>query len=214
MTRPMPPLDALLFDLGGVVIDIDFSRVFSHWARFSPYSVEEIADRCVFDETYHSYERGETDDAAFFAHVRDLLALDIEEAEILAGWNAVFVGQNPTVLGLIGEVAGRLPTYAFTNTSSSHQTAWSRAYPDVVGAFARVFSSAEMGLRKPDRAAFDAVVGAIGCDPSRILFFDDLPGNVAGARAAGLQAVQVRAPADVHAALQQVGLLGDTHDQA
>ena len=85
-------------------------------------------------------------------------------------------------------------TSAFTNTSSSHQTAWTEAYPDVVGAFRRIFSSTEMGLRKPDRAAFDAVTRAIGHAPGSILFFDDLASNVAGAR-------------DVREGLQALGLL-------
>jgi putative hydrolase of the HAD superfamily len=58
-----------------------------------------------------------------------------------------------------------------------------------------------MGLRKPERAAFERVARAIGVAPGRILFFDDTEANVAGARAAGFQAVHVRSPEDVAAAL-------------
>lgn len=201
------PPGALLFDLGGVVIDIDFERVFSAWSRHSALSAAQMRERFVFDDIYHRYERGETGDAEFFDHVRRVLALDADDAQIRAGWNAVFVGQNETVLSLLRLATQSLPGYAFTNTSASHQAAWSSAYPDVVNAFRRIFSSMEMGLRKPERAAFDAVVEAIDCDPGSILFFDDLPSNIAGARAAGLQAVQVTGPHDVHAALTQAGLL-------
>ena len=202
-----PPIQALLFDLGGVVIDIDFERVFAHWAQFSALSAAEIRARCVFDETYHRYERGETDDAAFFDYLRRLLALDADDAQILAGWNAVFVGQNGAVLDLIATVSTQRPSFAFTNTSASHQAAWSHAYPDVVGAFRRIFSSTEMGMRKPELDAFRHVVDAIGVDPGRILFFDDMPSNIDGARAAGLQAVQVQGNDDVRAGLRAAGLL-------
>lgn len=201
------PIQALLFDLGGVLIDIDFDRVFAHWAKYAPIGVPQIRERFVFDDTYHRYECGETDDATFFAYVRRTLDLDASDEQIRDGWNAVFVAQNEDVLGMVRQVSGLLPSYAFTNTSSSHQTAWSSAYPDVVEAFRRIFSSAEMGLRKPDRAAFEAVTNAIGIAPGSILFFDDLPSNVAGARAAGLRAVQVGGPDDVRSGLQAAGLL-------
>jgi putative hydrolase of the HAD superfamily len=202
-----PPVQALLFDLGGVVIDIDFTRVYAHWARFSPLSIDEIAERCLFDATYHRYERAETDDASFFAHVRERLALDADDATIRTGWNAVFVDQNHAVLEMIAQVSQHYPTYAFTNTSGSHQRAWSQRYPDVVKAFRQIFSSAEMGMRKPERAAFQHVVDAIGCAAGSVLFFDDMPANVAGARAAGLQAVQVTRTADVEGALRRLGAL-------
>jgi putative hydrolase of the HAD superfamily len=201
------PVNALLFDLGGVMIDIDFGRVFAHWAKYAPYSPAQINQRFVLDDTYHRYERGETDDAAFFDHVRRTLDLDASDAQIRDGWNAVFVAQNEPVLGMVKQASKTLPSYAFTNTSSSHQTAWTVAYPDVVSAFRRIFSSTEMGLRKPDRAAFEAVVQAIGQRPESILFFDDLASNVAGARAAGLQAVQVSGPRDVREGLRALDLL-------
>lgn len=205
--NPTESVHALLFDLGGVMIDIDFGRVFAHWAEFGPYSAAQIGQRFVLDETYHRYERGEIDDASFFDHVRRALDLDASDEQIRDGWNAVFVAQNEPVLGMVRQVSRSLPIYAFTNTSRSHQTAWSTAYPDVVGAFRRIFSSAEMGMRKPDRAAFEAVTLAIGHAPRSILFFDDLASNIDGARAAGLQAIQVSGPQDVRDGLQALGLL-------
>ena len=198
---------ALLFDLGGVLIDIDFDRVFRHWAGLSGKPYEVIREHFVFDAHYHRYERGETDDAAFFDYVRRTLDLDASDEQILEGWNAVFIGLNQAVMTMVRQAAEQLPSYAFTNTSGSHQRAWSSAYPDIITAFRRVFSSAEMGLRKPDRNAFDAVVRDIGVDAPSILFFDDMPQNVAGARDAGLQTVRVTSPADVRRGLAGLGLV-------
>lgn len=200
-------VQALLFDLGGVLIDIDFDRVFRHWASLSGRPLPDIREQFVFDGHYARYERGETDDATFFNHVRRMLDLDASDDQILEGWNAVFVGLNRGVLEMVRKAAGQVPSYAFTNTSGSHQRAWSAAYPDIAATFRQVFSSAEMGMRKPERPAFDAVVRQVGVDARSILFFDDMPENVAGARAAGLQAVLVRSPADVRSGLAGLGLL-------
>src|SRR5262249_42098969 len=99
------------------------------------------------------------------------------------------------------------PCYAFTNTNATHMDAWSALYPAVLHAFDRVFASHEIGLRKPERAAFEHVCSELGLAPASILFFDDLPENVHGARAAGLEAILVRSPADVAAALRERDLV-------
>ena len=70
-----------------------------------------------------------------------------------------------------------------------------------MGNFRKIFVSSTIRLRKPDAAAFQFVVEEIGVPASRIVFFDDSLANVEGARACGLQAVLVKSPADVAAAL-------------
>jgi glucose-1-phosphatase len=69
-----------------------------------------------------------------------------------------------------------------------------------------VFLSSSIGLRKPDPAAYDHVVKAIGVPASRIVFFDDVAENVAGARAVGLHAVQVKSSADIAETLAALGI--------
>ena len=203
----MRTIEALLFDLGGVIIDIDFGRVFSRWAALSPLSAEQIAERFVFGDLYHRYERGEIGDREYFDSVREALRSDADDARVLEAWNAVFTGPNRVNLALVNRLSAQMPVFAFTNTSASHQRAWSRAYPDVVAAFRRIFASAETGMRKPERRAFDAVIDMIGADPDAILFFDDLPSNVAGARDAGLQAILVDGPDAVRNGLTAHGLV-------
>jgi putative hydrolase of the HAD superfamily len=200
-------IQALLFDLGGVVIDIDFERVLDHWGRFSRYTRDQLRARCVLDEVYERYERNEVGDADFFAHVRTLLGLQADDAEIAAGWNAVFVGLNARVMAQVVRATRRVPGFVLTNTSACHQATWTRAYPVLFETFSGVFASTDLGMRKPERRAFDAVVERIGVDPARILFFDDMPVNVAGARAAGLRAVLVGDAGDVDAALAGAGLM-------
>ena len=69
-----------------------------------------------------------------------------------------------------------------------------------------IYLSNAMGLRKPDAAAYDHVVRAIGVPASRIVFFDDSADNIAGARTRGLTAVHVTAPDDVAKALAALGI--------
>ena len=102
---------------------------------------------------------------------------------------------------LLATVAERFAVYAFTNSNPTHHAFSSVRYPGVFKSFRKVFLSFELGLRKPERAAFEAISAAIGVPLDRILFFDDIQANVEGARAIGMPTVLVRSPADVAKAL-------------
>ena len=208
-----PPLlspgaaDALLFDLGRVVLDIDFSQVIACWAGHAGCEATHLAGRFLWrDEFYQRHEKGEISDAEFFAALRAALGVDLSDAPFLVGWNQIFTGEMPGMAKLLARAAQRLPLYAFSNTNNAHVEHFSQEYADVLGHFREIFLSSTIGLRKPDAAAYDHVVQAIGVPAGRIVFFDDLAENIAGARERGLNAVHVTSPADVANALAALGI--------
>jgi len=198
--------DALLFDLGGVVIDIDFDRVFARWAASAGCDPALLRARFSQDELYRRHEVGEIGVAAYFASLRKSLGIDLSDAQFLDGWNAIYIGEMPGIVALLARAAQRLPLYAFTNTNPAHAAYWSVRFPEAVKSFKKVFISSSIGLRKPDAQAFEFVVREIGAPASRIVFFDDSPHNIEGARACGLQTVLVNSPSDVAAALAALGI--------
>lgn len=205
---PLTPgsADALLFDLGRVVLDIDFSRAMACWARHGGCDVADITARFSGGEAIRQYESGKIDDATYFAHLSNMLGVDITHEQLLEGWNAIFVGEMPGIAPLLARAARRLPLYALSNTNPPHIAHFSRVHADVLGHFRELYLSSSIGLLKPDRAAYDHVVKAIGAPASRVVFFDDLADNIAGARAYGLTAVHVKSSEDVARALTALGI--------
>ncbi len=206
----MPPgaPKALLFDLGGVLVDIDFSRALRAWAPYSALPIEELRARFRQDSAYEQHERGQIDATEYFAHVAKTLELSATLEEIERGWNSIFVSEIRETRALAEAQRKTLPCYVFTNTNHSHQSTWSRLYPGLVRAFDRIFASHELGLRKPEAEAYTRVCQLTRTRPADILFFDDLPENVQAAKDSGLQAVLVRSPRDVRAALDQLRAAG------
>jgi putative hydrolase of the HAD superfamily len=201
-----PGAEALLFDLGGVVIDIDFDHVFASWAASAGRDPALLRARFTQDEPYRRHEIGAIGIEDYFASLRASLGIDLSDAQFLEGWNAIFVDEVPGIAALLTRAAQRLPLYAFTNTNPAHAAYWSAKFPDAVRNFREVFISSSIGLRKPDAEAFEFVVREIGVPASRIVFFDDSSHNIDGARACGLQTVLVNSPADVAAALAALGV--------
>lgn len=198
----MKPADALLFDLGGVVMGLDWDRAFQRWGRASHVPPEALAALYSFDEPYERHERGEIGEADYYAALRDSLRIDIGDDEFRAGWGAIFTEPVHETVALLEKLRDRVPIYAFSNSNAAHQAVWRRKFAGALANFRRVFVSSEMGLRKPERESFDHIARAIGVAPSRILFFDDTLANVEGAKRAGLQAVHVRGPDDVRDAVR------------
>jgi glucose-1-phosphatase len=198
------PVEALLFDGGGVIVDVNFARVTARWAEHAGCTSEEVRRRYSHDDAYKRHERGEIDINEYFAALRGSLGIDISDAQFLDGWNAIFGGVIPGIEEQLAIAAAQRPIYLFSNTNPAHEAFWLRAYPDTFKPFRKLYISSRIGLRKPDKAAFDHVARDMGVAPGRILFFDDAPENVEGARRAGLQAVHVRSNADVAAALARL----------
>jgi putative hydrolase of the HAD superfamily len=198
--------DALLFDLGRVVLDIDFSRAVACWAGHAGCTTDDIVRRFVRTEAYWNHETGRISDAAYFESLRASLGIALSDAQFLEGWNAIFIGEMPGIAPLLARAAKRLPLYVLSNTNNAHVEYFSVLHADVLGHFREIFLSSSIGFRKPDAAAYDHVVKAIGLPAGRILFFDDLAENVESARACGLKAIHVTSRGDVEAALAALGL--------
>jgi glucose-1-phosphatase len=198
--------DALLFDLGRVVIDIDFGRVLHCWARHAGCEPAQLGERFLRDELYRRHEKGEISDEAFFAGLRSSLGIELSDTQFIEGWNAIFVGEMPGINRLLARAAKRLPLYVFSNTNAPHVAHFSGKYAGVLGHFREIFLSSSIGLRKPDAEAYDHVVQAIGVPAERIVFFDDLAENIEGARERGLKAVLVSSTGDVARALEALDI--------
>lgn len=208
MPTPAPLTRAVLFDLGGVLLDIDFNRALDAWTPHSRLPADQLRAAFRFDEPFHRHETGHLDDEGFFAHLRQVLALQCELHVVQEGFNRILIAEIDETVRMLEALRERVPCYAISNTNPSHIAHIERAFPQFLDRFTRVFTSHEIGHRKPQPAAFEHVLREIALPPPEVLLFDDLQPNVDAAAALGLQAVLVKGPADVRAALAERGLSG------
>jgi FMN phosphatase YigB (HAD superfamily) len=198
---------AVLFDLGGVVLDIDFDRALHAWAPHSRLPREQLRQRFHMDEPFQRHETGGLDDEGYFGHLRRLLELECDTALVQQGFNAIFIAEIEETVALLEAARRHVPCYAISNTNAAHVAHIRGAFPTLLPRFDRVFASHEIGHRKPHPQAFRHVLEAIGVPAPEVLLFDDLAVNVEAAQALGLQAVLVRSPQDVREGLAARGLL-------
>ena len=197
-------IKALLFDLGGVVLEVNFQRVFKSWAAMSALNQNEIKSLFKLDEHYQQHERGQINASVFFEHLRQSLQLTATNDEMTHAWNSIFGKEMTASLDAIDVIRSKLPAYGFSNTNRTHQIYWEHHYPRIPNTFEKLFVSSEIGLRKPDAEAFEFILNELSLGPNEVLFFDDTQENIEGAKRLGIQTVLVSGADSVVSALSDL----------
>jgi len=205
---PTTTIQAAVFDLGGVVIEIVLGRTIRAWAALADLPPEKVQELVAGDlPNYYKLERGDFDVDVFHRHVCELLGRPLGKEAFLRGWRALLGGPLPGIDDLLARLQGRVRLLMLTNTNALHSAEFHRTCGPVLARFERVFESWQMGCRKPEPACFQQVIDWLALPPERIAYFDDSAENIEAAARLGLVARLVRGPQEVERELAALGVL-------
>lgn len=195
-----PAIQAVIFDLGNVVVEISFAqmvRAFGHDCVDEKSGMQTFAGWKFLD----AFERGKITSEEFLEKMNGQLPRNMDLPSMVAGLNDIFIGLMPGVGEIVDSLRGAgIRLGMLSNTNIVHWDYACQNYP-LAKWFDVLCPSHELGCRKPEREAFSVTAERLGVPPSACLFFDDLAPNVVGARAAGMRAEQVRSAAEIRSAL-------------
>jgi len=181
-----------IFDLGNVIVDIDFNRVFGAWSDFSRVPLATLKQKFVMGEAFHQHERGEISDEAFAEALSQEMELPLSYEQFEHGWQAIFVGLRPEVIAIMHKLREQgHRVVVLSNTNNLHTTFWPDEYPQVREAADRVYLSQEMKMRKPEARIYQRVLEVEGFSAADTVFFDDNADNIEGARQLGINSILV-----------------------
>lgn len=189
-------MKAILFDLGGVLIDLAPLNVFEHWAKAAAVTPTSLAARWKIDDAYKAHEKGEMEFNDFTGHLQKQLGISLSQGDWQTGWNTLLGRPFPGLVPRLLELANRIPLYCFSNTNQTHWTALEArtSHTQLVSCFQKTYLSYAIGRRKPDVESYRWVAQDMGYQPSDIVFFDDNEANISGAERAGLNTFHVKGP--------------------
>ncbi len=183
----------LLFDFGGVLVDLDKERCIRAFQTIG-FDIRPLIGTYAQAGILSALERGESTVPQFCEDLRSMTGrTDLRDEQIIQAWEQYLTGVPTDRLDLLLKIRQHYPIHILSNTNAIH---WGMAENDyfryggrnVHDFFDKVFLSYELGVEKPSPAIYEAVVGGIGCAPEDILFFDDSEVNCEAARRCGLQA--------------------------
>ncbi|MBE5253942.1 glucose-1-phosphatase [Mixta mediterraneensis] len=181
-----------IFDLGNVIIDIDFNRVLGVWSDLSCVPLASLQSHFRMDEEFEQHERGEISDEAFAAALCEKLEISLSYEQFTAGWQALFVGVRADTLALLNKLRAKgHRVVILSNTNKLHCAFWPTQYPDVQQAVDKLYLSQNLGMRKPEARIYQHVLDTEGVAADQAIFFDDNAQNIEAARALGIESVLV-----------------------
>ena len=204
MTEPASAVQAIVFDLGNVLIEVDFMRCACFWAQAAGTTPESILQGFRVDRHYEAFEKGLLAADRYFRILRRQLNLELDEAAMTEGWNTILGQELLGIRDVVEALRERYPLFVLTNTNPVHEKIWATRHRDLLDRFEAVFVSSTIRHRKPEAAVFEYVAAQCGQPAGRILLLDDTADNVAGARACGWCALQITHTADILAGIQRV----------
>lgn len=181
-----PPVESVLFDLGGVLIDWNPRYLYRPYFP-DPGRMEAFLTDVCAPEWNHEMDAGRSVDEA----VAERQAQFPEHAALIAlwrdGWPKMLGGAIEETVAILRDLRARAtPIFALTNWSAETFPV-ARSRFGFLDWFAHIVVSGEVGLAKPDPAIFRLTAERTGIVPQRTLFIDDSDRNIASAAALGYQ---------------------------
>src|SRR5450759_3315552 len=200
----MTTLSVIVFDLGRVLIDLDFDafpRLLgfgrSHASPFVKSSIERLAIQ---------YETGKITTEQFFNSLGEILHDKFRREELLNAWNAIIGEENSVIAPIVDAVQLRYKTAILSNTSPTHFHKALDTSP-ILRKFSKLYLSYEIGAMKPDLAVYRHVIENLNVDPSTILFIDDISENIIAAQQCGMVGVLFTDPLRLRGELESRSIL-------
>ena len=199
---------AIVFDLGGVLIDLDGERCVRAFREILGYErITELLDLSHQKGIYGEMEAGRVTADEFRAEILLESRPGCVPADVDRAMAGLLTGMDPAKVPLLERLARDYAIYGLTNNNEISVKRMHDIYEenglDWQHVFRKEFISCRMKLMKPSREIFDAAAAEIGLPPEEILFIDDSQRNVDGAVAAGWKAALYKQGTDLGACIER-----------
>jgi FMN phosphatase YigB (HAD superfamily) len=189
----MAQIKNIIFDLGGVLLDLDFQRSIDAFEKLGISNFEHMFSQFKADELFAKLETGRMSEAAFYEAIKKRTEKTITEPEIDLAWNALILNFRTESLAELEKLAAGHTLYLLSNTNSIHLTYFKKLFTRQTGKplldqyFSKAWYSNEVGLRKPGKEIFEFVLQEENLAAAETLFIDDTITNIETARQLGFK---------------------------
>lgn len=184
----MAAFEWVIFDLGGVLLEVNHRRIIERLHTMTSHSPVEVEARLRGAPFLHDrFMIEEVSPERITEVVNKTLERELSQSDVIEALNAELGPEISTTVELLPTLKRKTQVACLSNTNSIH---WDKLLRDYrfMGAFDRRFASQILGCAKPGREIYERVVQHLGVHPHRILFFDDRDENVESALRAGWRA--------------------------
>jgi putative hydrolase of the HAD superfamily len=198
----MENIDAIIFDLGGVLIDIDYTKTRQAFENLGISNFNELYSQANQQDLFDRFETGQISGQHFVNSLLNYFTEPISPNKVVHAWNAMLLDFKLDKLTLLEKLAPKHSLFLLSNTNELHvpvvrQRLAKLTVKPLEAYFSKVYFSHDLGLRKPNSEIFEFVCSENNLNPITTLFIDDSMQHIEGAKKCGLQTIHLTPDKDL-----------------
>lgn len=194
---------AIIFDLGGVLLNIDYTRTIREFEKLGIENFENCFSKAAQTKIFDDFETGKISAQHFINGLLEYLPAGTSPNKVVHAWNAIVLDQPKGKIDLLRELKKTYSLFLLSNTNELHvpvvRRRWAEVTPEPMEFFFdKIYFSHEIHLRKPNVEIFKYVCDEQSLIPEKTLFIDDSKQHIIGADNFGLQTIHLESPDDLY----------------
>lgn len=197
----MNNIKTIIFDLGGVIIDLDVLKTIQQFSAFSGIPLTEVESLYHTHPSFLAFEKGMIGEATFRDEIRKIFHSEtVADHAVDAAWNAMLIDLPRARLELLLSLKNKYKVIILSNTNTIHiDYVYTKMLP-IMNASSfepfvhNVYYSHRLGCRKPEPEIYRRVLDENDLKPEETIFLDDNPNNTKAAQALGIQVRHITHP--------------------
>ncbi len=189
----MSQIKNIIFDLGGVLLNIDYNKTSNAFKKLGASDFDEFYSQAGANHLFEALETGDINEGDFYKAMAPHCFAQTTEQQMRQAWNSILLDFRPASLEILTQLKHKYNLYLLSNTNSIHLTAFNKILMDQTGKaslndyFIKSYYSHIIRIRKPYAATYNWVLQDANLNGAETLFVDDSINNINGAKEAGLQ---------------------------
>ncbi|MEP6682834.1 MAG: HAD family phosphatase [Parafilimonas sp.] len=199
----MQKIKNIIFDLGGVILNLDFKKTQLAFAELGIGDFNEYYTLQSITPLFENLETGKIQPDDFYDEFRKLVKTQLTNDQIMHAWNALLLDFPVERIEWLKEIKKRYNIYLLSNTNEIHYNSFIKTFKEQIGGddfdalFIKAYYSHKIGLRKPSLEIFELVLNNENLQAVETIFIDDSSANIEAAKLIGLQTIYLPSPKTV-----------------
>ena len=209
----MSQIKNIIFDLGGVIINLDINQTILEFNKLAQQPFDTIYNQLEQNQVFDQFDKGSISESDFFNELQFLLNTKCSRSDLVFAWNAMLKDFPKNRLDLLEKLKPNYRLFLLSNTNETHITEFEKSLFNQHGIknlepfFEKVYYSCRMNDRKPNPSIFEFVLNSHHLNPNETLFIDDSPQHIQGALSTGINAKYLIKNREVEDLIKELNLL-------
>jgi len=206
----MNNIKAIIFDLGAVLLNINYHKTIEEFEKLGIKNSSSFYSKKEQTNLFNLLETGEISEEDFTTEVKKKCKYGSDN-KIVSAWNAMLLDLPKHRVSLLKDLTKKYDIYLLSNTNSIHISEFKNImgyekYEVFYKLFKKVYYSHEIGFRKPNKEAFQLILDENNLNADKVLFIDDSPQHIEGAKNLGIKTYHLKDGEEVSTLFPDIAL--------